>query len=105
MVNQESYDALRHSKLASELSDDQCRMLAEQVTLRDLPHGQVLVKEGESDNHLYTIVRGAISVVRNALPLNSYLAIAQAAITPKIRFAGTAIKATVSVSRMAASAS
>ena len=66
MVNQESYDALRHSKLASELSDDQCRMLAEQVTLRDLPHGQVLVKEGESDNHLYSIVRGAISVVRNA---------------------------------------
>lgn len=65
-MNQERYDALRQSKLATELSDDQCRALSELVTLRDLSHGEVLVKEGEADNHLYTIVNGTISVVRNA---------------------------------------
>lgn len=65
-MNQERYDALRQSKLAAELSDDQCRALSELVTLRDLRHGEVLVKEGEADNHLYTIVNGTISVVRNA---------------------------------------
>jgi CRP/FNR family transcriptional regulator, cyclic AMP receptor protein len=59
-------DALRQTKLAAELSDDQCRVLSERITLRDLKHGEVLVKEGESDNHLYTIVKGALGVVRNA---------------------------------------
>ena len=43
----------------------------------------------------------SISVVRNALPLNSNLAIAHAAATPKIRFSGTEIAATSSVSRIA----
>jgi hypothetical protein len=47
----------------------------------------------------------SISVVRNALPLNSNLAIAQAAATPKTRFRGTAMAATASVSRIAASVS
>ena len=39
----------------------------------------------------------SISVIRNALPRNSYLAIAQAAATPNTRLAGTAIAATISV--------
>jgi len=66
MTNPKSYDALRTSKLAAELSEEQCRVLAALVTLRDLKEGEVLVKEGESDNHLYTILAGTISVVRNA---------------------------------------
>src|SRR5690606_29373688 len=47
----------------------------------------------------------SINVVRKALPLNSNLAIAHAAATPKTRLSGTAIAATVSVRRMAASVS
>ena len=46
-----------------------------------------------------------MSVIRKLLPLNSNLAIAQAAATPKTRLAGTEIAATSSVSRIAASAS
>ena len=46
-----------------------------------------------------------MSVIRKLLPLNSNLAIAQAAATPKTRLAGTAIAATISVSWIAASAS
>ena len=33
---------------------------------RDLQPGEVLVPEGTSDNHLYVIVRGALSVQRSA---------------------------------------
>ena len=46
----------------------------------------------------------SISVVRNALPQNSYLATAHAAQTPNTRLSGTAITATSSVSRIAACA-
>jgi CRP/FNR family cyclic AMP-dependent transcriptional regulator len=66
MTIQDRYDALRHSKLAAELSEEECRVLSNLVTLRDLQDGEILVKEGESDNHLYTIINGTIGVVRNA---------------------------------------
>ena len=59
-------DALRQSRLAAELSDEQCRVLSDLVTLRDLQDGDLLVKEGESDNHLYAIVKGLLCVVKNA---------------------------------------
>jgi CRP-like cAMP-binding protein len=66
MTNQDRHDALRQSKLAAELSPEQCRVLGDLVALRDLRDGEVLVKEGESDNHLYTIVDGTLAVIRNA---------------------------------------
>ena len=47
----------------------------------------------------------SISVIRKALPLNSNLAIAQAAATPKTRLSGTEIAATRSVRRIADSVS
>ena len=47
----------------------------------------------------------SISVISRLLPRNSNLAIAQAAARPKTRLSGTAIAATSSVSRIAASAS
>ena len=46
-----------------------------------------------------------MSVVSTLLPLNSNLAMAQEAASPKTRLAGTAIAATSSVSLIAASAS
>lgn len=60
------YDALRGSRLATEMSDAQCATLAERMTLRDLADGELLVKEGTSDSHLYVIVAGAIAVARAA---------------------------------------
>ncbi len=58
-------EALRGSRLASELSEAECRVLAEHLVFRDLHPGEVLVPEGTSDNHLYVIVQGALGVVRN----------------------------------------
>jgi len=60
------YDALKGSKLASELSDQQLDTLASLVTFRDLADGEVLVAEGTSDDHLYVLLQGALGVVRCA---------------------------------------
>lgn len=59
------YDALRASKLAAELTDEQCRALAEAVTLQDLKEGDVLVREGTTNSNLYVIVSGVLGVVKN----------------------------------------
>lgn len=66
MITPERLQALRQSKLAEELSDEQCSVLAEKVTLRELKDGEVLVRAGQSDNQLYVIVKGVLKVVKNA---------------------------------------
>jgi CRP-like cAMP-binding protein len=66
MIDQPALDALRGSRLARELSDDQMRVLANSVAFRDLAPGEVLVPEGASDNHLYVVVSGSLGVVKNA---------------------------------------
>jgi CRP-like cAMP-binding protein len=66
MTEQSVFDALRASRLGTELSDEQARTLAGIVAFRDLAAGEILVPEGTSDNHLYVIVTGALDVVRQA---------------------------------------
>lgn len=66
MTDQTIVDALSASQLATELSHEQTRSLAGNLVFRDLQPGEVLVKEGTSDDHLYVIVSGALGVVRNA---------------------------------------
>jgi CRP-like cAMP-binding protein len=63
MVDSATLLALKSTKLASELDDAQCRVLAEAVTIREFPKGEVVVREGSSDNHLYVILGGSLSVV------------------------------------------
>jgi CRP-like cAMP-binding protein len=66
MTDQALIEALRHSRLAAELTDQEVQTLAANLQFRDLEPGDVLVDQGTSDNHLYVIVRGALGVVRNA---------------------------------------
>ena len=56
--------ALRSTRLAAELSEDECRVLCELVTLRDLKQGEMLAQEGTVDNHLYVILRGTLGVIK-----------------------------------------
>lgn len=51
-------DALRSTRLASELSDQQCHVLAERVSLRDLKPGEMLAEEGTVDNHIPRLSTG-----------------------------------------------
>lgn len=60
------YDALRGSKLAAELTDEQCRTLAALMQMRTLADGEVLVPEGKADSQLYLVIGGAVAVVRGA---------------------------------------
>ena len=66
MTDPTPFDALRTTKLAAELTDEQCRVLATLVTLRALKQGEVLVHEGTVDNHLYVILGGTLGVIKNA---------------------------------------
>jgi CRP-like cAMP-binding protein len=66
-ANQEAalrLELVRNSALAVELTGDQCAVFAELVSVRKLADGEVLVRQGASDNHLYVIVSGALAVAR-----------------------------------------
>jgi CRP-like cAMP-binding protein len=57
---------LSTSKLAVELNDEERRILAGAMTLRDLKQGEVLVQEGSADDHLYVVASGVLGVVKGA---------------------------------------
>jgi CRP-like cAMP-binding protein len=57
---------LSSSKLAVELNDDERRILAGAMQPRDLRQGEVLVREGSADDHLYVVVSGVLGVVKGA---------------------------------------
>jgi CRP-like cAMP-binding protein len=59
-------ETLRASKLAAELTEDECNMLAGAMELRRLKTGDVLVQEGQADEHFYLIVKGVLGVVKGA---------------------------------------
>lgn len=59
-------EGLSASKLAVELNDDERRILAGALSMRDLRHGEVLIREGSADDHLYVVVSGVLGVVKNA---------------------------------------
>jgi CRP-like cAMP-binding protein len=59
------FDALRGSRLAAELDDAQCQKLAALTELVELGDGDVLVREGTSDDHLFIVISGALGVVRH----------------------------------------
>jgi CRP/FNR family cyclic AMP-dependent transcriptional regulator len=59
-------ESLSKSKIATELTAAQCQTLAAAVSTRDLKPGDVLVREGDSDDHLYVVVSGALGVIKAA---------------------------------------
>ncbi len=68
MADQLKYDLLRASVLAAELSDEECAVLSNLITVADLADGQVLVDEGQSDNHIHVVVDGVLSVAKQSKP-------------------------------------
>jgi ribosome-associated toxin RatA of RatAB toxin-antitoxin module/CRP-like cAMP-binding protein len=66
MTNPRLYETLHASKLAAELTDEQCRVLAGAMQLRALKEGEVLVQEGQADEHFYLVVGGVLGVVKGA---------------------------------------
>ena len=60
-MSQDRYEALQGSRLAAELDESQCRKLAGLMELVELKDGDVLVREGTSDDHLFVVVSGALA--------------------------------------------
>ena len=61
MTDLNPYDLLRASRLAEDLDEGECQVLASALSVRDFADGEVLVAEGERDEHLYVIVSGTIA--------------------------------------------
>ena len=59
-------EGLKNSKLAVEMTDEQRKSLAAAMTLRDLTAGEVLVREGDTDDHLYVIASGVLGIIKAA---------------------------------------
>jgi CRP-like cAMP-binding protein len=66
MTETAAFEALRASPLATELTEAQCRTLSALLALRELADGEVLVREGTSDSHLYALTAGSLAVARAA---------------------------------------
>jgi CRP-like cAMP-binding protein len=68
MAEPSKLELVRGSALATELDAKQCAALAELVTVRDLADGEILVNEGESDDHVHVVVSGALGVAKLVQP-------------------------------------
>jgi len=68
MVDTSKQLVVRDSVLALELSPEQCAVLAELVTVRDLADGETLVSEGASDDHVHVVINGALAVAKQLQP-------------------------------------
>jgi len=66
MTDETKLQALRASRLAADLSEDECRVLSDLVDVRDLADDEVLVREGTADNRLHVIASGTLGIVKNA---------------------------------------
>jgi len=60
------FEGLANSKLAAEMTDEQRKALAAAMTLRELAPGEVLVREGDTDDHLYVIASGVLGIIKAA---------------------------------------
>jgi CRP-like cAMP-binding protein len=60
------FEGLANSKLAAEMTDEQRKALAAAMTLRELAPGEVLVREGDTDDHLYVVASGVLGIIKAA---------------------------------------
>jgi len=60
-----TYEALRASPLANELTPEQTAVVARLVSLESVHPKHVLGREGTTDNHLVVVVEGSLGVVKH----------------------------------------
>ena len=65
MSNERDYRFVSESPLGVELDEDECRALANVMTVHSLKNGEVLAAEGQPDSALYLLVAGKLDVTQN----------------------------------------
>ena len=60
------HDAVKASRLAEGLSDEQVKVLAGVLRLQPVQAQQVLAREGDVDNRLYAVVQGSLVIAKHA---------------------------------------
>jgi CRP-like cAMP-binding protein len=60
------HDAVKASRLAEGLSDEQVKVLSGVLRLQPVQAQQVLAREGDVDNRLYAVVQGSLVIVKHA---------------------------------------
>jgi CRP/FNR family cyclic AMP-dependent transcriptional regulator len=63
MGNTADYRLIGRSSVCSEISEDEARILASAMAVRELKDGELLVKEGEADHTLYILADGKLGVI------------------------------------------
>ncbi|MCF6235281.1 MAG: cyclic nucleotide-binding domain-containing protein [Gammaproteobacteria bacterium] len=66
MSSKENLQIVRLSPLAEDLTDEQCRVLADIVEVRQLKDDESLIREGEKDNSLHVVIKGKLAVTKNS---------------------------------------
>lgn len=62
MSNSADYKLVRNSTVGTELTEDEARLLAAKMGVRQLQDGEFLVKEGEADQTLFVLAAGKLAV-------------------------------------------
>ena len=63
-MSQELIDKIRKSCLSDGLSDDECAVLAQITSQRNLADDEALITEGDVDDCLYVVLQGKIGVTK-----------------------------------------
>ena len=63
MSNTADYKLLRNSSVCTELHEDEAQTLVEKMGVRELKDGELLIKEGGSDQSLFILVSGKLAVI------------------------------------------
>ena len=68
MTDDTKLQALRASRLSADLSEDECRVLSDLVSLHELADGDVLARQGTADSRLHVVAGGTLAIVREVNP-------------------------------------
>jgi CRP/FNR family transcriptional regulator, cyclic AMP receptor protein len=66
MPDQNKAAVVKKSKLGAELTEEQCAVLSELVSISEYPDGEVVVPEGARDDRLRIVLSGALAVARKS---------------------------------------
>jgi CRP/FNR family cyclic AMP-dependent transcriptional regulator len=64
MIVDKTFQMVRNSSLTTELTNQQCLLLAPKVVARSMQDGEILIQEGAVDANLHIVVSGNLAVTR-----------------------------------------